>query len=159
MVEFMTTSKRAYAKGFFQDCCQCLHSHGLHRRLSNTSRWFWFSFLWSHCSFPLRLGKVFFCAFQVWGLFSPVLWKSCNQIPLDCKVRFPGDSQSLCQFPRLGGMMWGSEPSQQWENFFDGVSFFGRFQHPPVNGHSTATCDSGALAEDKCTTFYSTILK
>ena len=28
---------------------------------------------------------------------SPVLWKFCNQIPLASKVKFPGDSQSLCQ--------------------------------------------------------------
>ena len=35
--------------------------------------------------------------------------------------RFLGDSQSLCQIPRLGRLMWGLEPSQQCENFFDGI--------------------------------------
>ena len=35
------------------------------------------------------------------GIFPPVLWKSYNQIPLAFKVRFPGDSQSLCWIPRL----------------------------------------------------------
>ena len=54
---------------------------------------------------------------QEWSLFPPVLWKSCNQIPLALKVRFPGDSQSLFWTPRLGSLTWGSEPSQQWESF------------------------------------------
>ena len=30
--------------------------------------------------------------------------------------------------------------------FGHGVSFLGRFQCPPVNGHSTASCDFDALA-------------
>ena len=37
---------------------------------------------------------------------SPVLWKYCNQIPLASNVKFPGDSQSLCQIPRLGNLLW-----------------------------------------------------
>ena len=61
------------------------------------------------CSCPLRLQS----------LFPPVLCKSYSQIPLASKVRFHGDPQSLCQIPRLGNLMWGSEPSQQWENFYD----------------------------------------
>ena len=36
----------------------------------------------------------FCCALQ--ESVSPVLWKFCNQIPLTFKVKFPGDSQSLC---------------------------------------------------------------
>ena len=60
----------------------------------------------------------FVCAIQNWNLFPPVLWKSCNQILLVFLVRFPGGSQSLCRIPRLGSLMWDSEPSQQWENFF-----------------------------------------
>ena len=55
------------------------------------------------------------CAPRLESLFPPVLWKSYNQIPLALKARFPGDSQSQCQIPRLGSLMWGSEPSQQWE--------------------------------------------
>ena len=35
----------------------------------------------------------------------PVLWKLCNQIPLTFKVRFPGDSQSLCWIHQLGSLM------------------------------------------------------
>ena len=52
------------------------------------------------------------------SLFSPVLWKSYNQILLAFKVRFPGDLQSLCQISRLGSLTWSSEPSQQCKNFF-----------------------------------------
>ena len=42
--------------------------------------------------------------------------------------------------------------------FGHGVSFFGVFQHPPVNGCSTASGDFGALTEEDCTSFYSAIL-
>ena len=49
---------------------------------------------------------------------SPVLWKFCNQIPLAFKVNFPGGSQSLCQIPRLGNLVWVPELSQQCKNFF-----------------------------------------
>ena len=49
----------------------------------------------------------FVCAFRE-SLFPPVLWKFCNQIPLYIKVRFPGDSQSLCQTPRLGSLKFGA---------------------------------------------------
>ena len=119
------------------------------------------------------------CALQDWGpCFSQ--WKSCSQILLAFKVRFPGDSQTLYQVPRLRSLVWGSEPSQQWENFFGIIVLqfvgnphgryeirfyhdyappttllqfllclghrvfgFGRFQHPPVNGCSTASCNFG----------------
>ena len=37
---------------------------------------------------------------------SSVLCKFCNQIPLASKVRFSGCSQSLCQIPRLGNLLW-----------------------------------------------------
>ena len=60
----------------------------------------------------------------------PVLWEFCNQILLAFKVRFPGDSQSLCWVPRLGSLTWGSKPSQQWENFF-GVLVLPFVGHPP----------------------------
>ena len=43
--------------------------------------------------------------------------------------------------------------------FGNGVSSFGRCQHPPVDGCSTAWCDFGALtAGDEHTSFYSAIL-
>ena len=58
----------------------------------------------------------FVCALNE-SLFLPVLWNFCNQI-LIFKVKFPGDSQSLRQIPRLGSLIWSLSPSQQCENFF-----------------------------------------
>ena len=46
----------------------------------------------------------FVCALQ--ESVSPVLWKFCNLIPLASEVKFPGDSQSLSQIPRLGNLLW-----------------------------------------------------
>ena len=40
-----------------------------------------------------------------------------HQILLSFTVRFPGGYQCLCRIPRLGSLMWGWEPWQQWENF------------------------------------------
>ena len=37
---------------------------------------------------------------------SPGLCNFCNQIPQAPKVKFPGGSQSLCQIPRLGNLLW-----------------------------------------------------
>ena len=70
-------------------------------------------FLW-----VLVLTGFYLCPPSLESLLPPVLWKSCNHIPLCFKVRFPGDSQSLCWVPRLESVTWGSESSQQWENFF-----------------------------------------
>ena len=70
------------------------------------------SFLWI-----LVQPRFSLCLPSLDSLFPPVLWKSCNQILLGFKVIFLGDSQSLCCVPRLGSLMWSSEPSQQWENF------------------------------------------
>ena len=46
----------------------------------------------------------FVCALQEPA--SPVLWKFCNQIPLASKIKLPRGSQSLCQIPRLGNLLW-----------------------------------------------------
>ena len=123
----MVTSKRAQAKWDFPRLLlpvplflwwapvyPCFH-----RRPSNTSRYFGISLLWGYYSFFLSLGAHnFFCVCvcppSLESLFSSVLWKSCDQIPLGFKVRFPGDCQCLCQIPRLGSLTWGSEPSQHW---------------------------------------------
>ena len=56
----------------------------------------------------------FVCALQEWSLFpphthTPVLWKSCNQILLAFKVRFPVYSQSLFWIPWMRSLIWGSE--------------------------------------------------
>ena len=58
----------------------------------------------------------FVCIFQ--ESVSPVLWKFCNPIPLASKAKFPGDSQSLSQIPRLVNLLWVLEASKQCENFF-----------------------------------------
>ena len=47
------------------------------------------------------------CALQ--ESVSPVLWKFCNEILLAFKVKLPGGSQSLCQIPRLGNLLWALE--------------------------------------------------
>ena len=49
---------------------------------------------------------------------SPVLGEFCNQIPLAFKVKFPGGSDSLCQIPRLGNLLWTLELLQNCKNFF-----------------------------------------
>ena len=46
----------------------------------------------------------FVCALQ--ESLSPVLCKFYNQIPLASKVKFSGSSQSLCEIPRLGTLLW-----------------------------------------------------
>ena len=70
------------------------------------------------------------CPPRLESLFPSVLWKSYNQIPLAFKARFSGDSQPLCQIPGLERLTWGSEPSQQWENFFV-IIVFQFVGHPP----------------------------
>ena len=55
------------------------------------------------------------CPPKLESLLSPILGKSYTQIPLAFKILFLGDSQSLCQIPRLGSLTWGSESSQWWE--------------------------------------------
>ena len=75
----------------------------------------WLSLLWDHC-FSLLCPGVHKALFVPPKNLCPVLWQFCNQIALTFKVRFSGDSQSLCQIPRLGSLTQGSEPSQQWEN-------------------------------------------
>ena len=207
IVGLMLTSKGTYARGPFQDCCcQGLHPCGealpTHTSTGDSPK----PAGMSHsvpcgvtAPFPYILVHTRFCLCppRVESLFPPVLWKSWNQIPLAGKVRFSGDSQSLCQILRLGSLMWGPESSQQWGSggtslvllfsrlwvthlvgmgfdfilfaplqpsccwfffvFGHRVSFSGGFQHPPVDGCFTTSCDFGALAgEDERTSFYST---
>ena len=47
---------------------------------------------------------------------SPVLWKLCNQIPLDSKSKSLG-SLSLFQIPRFGNLFWALELFKQCKNF------------------------------------------
>ena len=53
----------------------------------------------------------FVCALQ--ESVPPVLWDVYNQIPLAFKIKFPGDSQSLCWIPRLENLLWALEILQQ----------------------------------------------
>ena len=122
-------------------------------------------FLW-----VLVYARFCVCTRRLESLFSPVLWKSYNQIPLAFKVRFPGESQSLCQISSLASMpqqnlrnlhnstktsllllfssLWVTHSAGMGFDFIviapllpscgfffvfgHGVSFFGGFQHPPV---------------------------
>ena len=70
------------------------------------------------------------CLPRLESVFPQSCEKFCNQIPRAFKVRFPGDSQSLCWILRLGSLRWGSEPSQKWENFF-GIIVLQSVGHPP----------------------------
>ena len=56
----------------------------------------------------------FVCALQ--ESVSAILCKFCNQFPLASKVKFFGGSQSLCQTPRLGNLLWVLELSWQGKN-------------------------------------------
>ena len=108
---------------FQECCCQCPHPPGkslpihastvdplpsLAGSFGSVSCGVTAPFLWLlvHATFCL-------CPPRLESLFSPVLRKSYNQIPLAFKVRFPGDSQPLFQIPSLGSLKRGSEPSQQ----------------------------------------------
>ena len=67
--------------------------------------------LWDYSSFLLVLRLIQSALFMPESLVTPVLGKFCNQILLTFKVRFPGDTQSLSQTPRLGSLLWGLELS------------------------------------------------
>ena len=64
------------------------------------------------------------CALQ--ESVSPVLCKFCNQVPLASKVKFPVGSQSLCQIPMLGNLLWVLELSQLCKNLFGIIPQFVR---------------------------------
>ena len=53
---------------------------------------------------PYWCAQGFVCAIQ--ESVYPVLYKFCNQIQLVSKVKFHGCSQSICQIPRLGNLLW-----------------------------------------------------
>ena len=145
----MVTSKRVYAKGDLPSLllpvpCPCGKLRLTHTSTGYTPTLVGISFQCPEGSLVLSSEtwcmQDFVCALQDWSLIPPVLWKSNNQIPLGFKVRFPGDSQSLCQTPRLGSLTWGSEPSQQWKNFF-GIIVFQFVGHPPGGYRIWFYCD------------------
>ena len=164
----------------------------------------YFSVSWSiTASFLWVLLWTRFCLYspRVESLFSPVLWKSCNQISLALKVSqtlweflvslldpqagkpyLNLHNRNMCTFTTVREPLWfiflqfvGHLPSgcviwlyhdcallqSCWSFFFSldtEYLFSGRFQHPPVNDCSTASCDFGGLTGDECTSFYSVIL-
>ena len=77
------------------DPCVCMRPSDTHRRA-------WFSLLWAHCSFSLYPGAYKVLLLHSKTLFPSFMWKSCYQIPLSFKIRFPGDSQCFLPIPRLG---------------------------------------------------------
>ena len=121
------------ARGTFPACCcQCCHACGepLLTYISTGS----LPMLaggFSSVSCGVIAPFLRFCLCPPGGesLYPPVLWQSYTQILLDFKSRFPGNSQSLCQIPRLRSLMWDSEPSQKWENSF-GIIIFQFMGHP-----------------------------
>ena len=134
MVGLMVNSKRVYAKAAFQCPCPCGEPLPTHTSTGGPPTLAGGFDSVSLGSLLLSSGswctQNFVCAPYDWSLFPPVLWKTYNQIPLALKARFPGDSQSLCWIPRLRILTWGSEPSQQYENFF-------RYYCSPVCGSPT----------------------
>ena len=107
----VTSSKRTFTTHHaFQDCCCLENPHGrpllTHAFTGDpqpvTSRSGSVS-CEGHCSFPWVLVHTKFC------LCPPRFIKSHWPI----RVRFPGGSQSLCQIPRLGNLLWALELLQQ----------------------------------------------
>ena len=78
----------------------------------------------------LACTRFYLCPSGMESMFPSILWKSYNQILLIFKVRSPGDFLSLCQILRLGALMWGLKPSQQWEKLF-GIIVLQIVRHPP----------------------------
>ena len=77
-------------------------------RSPNTHRQIWLNLLWGHCSFLLgsSIHKILFVLSN--SLCFPQSCGSCiNQILMTFKIRFPGDSQSLCWIASLGSLMKG----------------------------------------------------
>ena len=100
------------------------------QKLPDTHSQVWLSLLWGHCSFLLGLGEytVLFVPAKSLCFLSPV--EVLYQVLLTFKVRFPGDSHSLCWIPRLGSLLWDLGLLQQCENFFGMIVLLFVFRHP-----------------------------
>ena len=109
-----------------QDCCiQCPQPYGRPLLINASARDSWtltgksgsvFCEVTAPFSWVLVHTRLFFfvcvCVCALQESVSPILWTFCNQIPLVFK--FPGNSQSLWQIPRLGNLLWALELSQQF---------------------------------------------
>ena len=150
LVGLMADSGRAHAMEYFPELLLpvslsswwAIATPCLCRRPFNTSSCVWSSLLWGHCSFPWVLMCTLLCVCppRVESLFPLVLSKSCNQVSVDFKVWFSKNSYSRCQTPRLGSLMWGSEPSLQWVDFY-GISVLQFVSHPPSSYGFWFYCD------------------
>ena len=134
----MTSSKRSYATtphlpGLLLSVPlspqQATADPCLQRRPSNTHRQVWFNFLWGSplLSLDPAVRKVLFVpprVLQVWGLILTGLYPSYNLISAS-----PLSLDMECLF-------------------------FSGFQHPLVNGCSTASCNFGALSRGDEHTFF-----
>ena len=108
----MADSGRAHAKEYFPELPLPVSLSSqwdtptphLCRRPSNTSRQVLFSLLWGQCSFPCVLIHRLLCVCppRVESLCTPVLLKSCNQIPLAFKVWFSRNSSYCCWTLQVG---------------------------------------------------------
>jgi len=116
MVRLMENSRRVYSEGLFQGGPSTENlttqastggSPTLTGSFGSVSCGVTAPLLW-----VLVPEKFCLCPPRQKSLFPSVLWKACNKIPLALKARFPRDSQSLYQIPRLGSLSWGSEPPQ-----------------------------------------------
>ena len=116
MVGLTETSKRTYLKGDLpglllpvpQSLWWAPADPLLHRRASNNSKYFWFSLLWGHCSFPLDLSacKILCPPRVVYYL------QSC--ISLIIKCRWYSRLDSLAGKPDMG-----------FRTFTTGKNYFG----------------------------------
>ena len=112
-----TSSKRTYASCASKDCCsqcpwptagRCRPTPPLETpEHSQTSLGSVSCEITAPLSCVLLCTRLCLCPPRV--SVSPVPWQFCNQIALTLKVRFSGDSQSLCQIPRLGSLLWSLE--------------------------------------------------
>ena len=122
----MVTSKRAYPKGRLPGPAACapipVGSHGQptppQKTLQHQEVGLVQSPVESLLLFPgFWCTQDFVCALQEWSLCFP-LWKSCSLSHWPSKSDSLGIPSSFAKISRLGSLMWVSEPSQQWKNFF-----------------------------------------
>ena len=106
----------------------------LHRRPSDSHRQVWLSLLWGSLFLSLHRDAHKVCFLpsrRLWRVWRLIL-NTIAPLLLSC-----------CNFSFALGC---------------GVSFFGGFQHSPVDDCSAASCDFGVFGgEHECTSFYSTI--
>ena len=118
------------------------------QRRPSTHRQVWLSLFWDHCSFLLGLDAhtVLFVPSKTVSL---ALWNFCNQILLTFKIRFSGDTQSICWTPRLGSLLWDMGLLQQDENFF-GIIVLQFVSRPPGSSVVELTATSFKRTYARC---------